>query len=250
MNIVSKSPFIGYIDNVLSDSDHRELFKKISHHGVLWKKHDSTFNWDRNGNPIDSSPFLKSASKGPNGEGSDATDNSYVHKIGSILASEIQKIDNRFNWKCFQVYVNNHFPGTSGGELHCDSRALCYSGLYYPMVEWPFDCMGQTIWVSSHDNDYSGLQCPQNFDDDPNLKKPIEILHSILPNPNRLAIFDGRIPHMATAVSSACAQERFSLAFKFYPSGKNGIRLEIPEYNNPDFYMDGEDYSNDEDLGF
>ena len=91
-----------------------------------------------------------------------------------------------------RCYANAHAFG-SDGTLHTDSSSpRSYTAIYYPHKAWFPNWAGETVL----------------FDGDN------EILASIYPRPNRLAIFRGNIPHVARAVSRVCPVLRVTLMFK------------------------------------
>jgi SM-20-related protein len=93
----------------------------------------------------------------------------------------------------YRCYANGQSYG-SEGTVHTDSKSdRSYTAVYYPHETWQPDWGGETVL----------------FNDDKS-----DILASIYPKPNRLAVFKGSIPHVARGVSRICPVLRVVLAFK------------------------------------
>jgi len=92
-----------------------------------------------------------------------------------------------------RCYANAHAYG-SDGTIHTDSRLeRSYTSVYYPHQEWHPSWGGETV-IFNHDQS--------------------DILSSIYPRPNRLAVFKGNHPHVARGVSRICPELRVTLMFK------------------------------------
>jgi SM-20-related protein len=95
--------------------------------------------------------------------------------------------------KLTRCYANG-YPAGSEGSLHRDSNvATHFTAIYYPHLSWKPNYAGETVF----------------FDD-----AEQEIIASVYPRPNRLAVFPGVIPHVARAASRACPEMRITLMFK------------------------------------
>jgi SM-20-related protein len=95
--------------------------------------------------------------------------------------------------KLTRCYANG-YPAGSEGSLHRDSNVPThYTAIYYPHLEWKPNYAGETVF----------------FDDTEQ-----EIIGSVYPKPNRLAVFPGVIPHVARGVSRVCPDMRITLMFK------------------------------------
>lgn len=88
----------------------------------------------------------------------------------------------------------NAYPVGSEGSLHKDSlEPNHFTAIYYPHLTWHADYAGETVFF----NEEGG-----------------EIVASVYPKPNRLAVFPGTIPHVARGVSRQCPELRITLMFK------------------------------------
>jgi SM-20-related protein len=95
--------------------------------------------------------------------------------------------------RLIRCYANGHTYG-SDGTLHTDSTTTqSYTSIYYPHRTWQPNWAGETVFFNEEKND---------------------IIGSAYPRPNRLVIFDGRIPHLARGVSRTCPVLRVTLMFK------------------------------------
>lgn len=89
---------------------------------------------------------------------------------------------------------SNAFGFGDGGTLHTDSRKPnSYTAVYYPHLSWDPSWGGETVIFNADRSD---------------------IVRSIYPTPNRLAVFRGDLPHVARGVSRICPELRITLMFK------------------------------------
>ncbi len=92
----------------------------------------------------------------------------------------------------------NGMPGGVEGALHLDSNIESHlTCIYYAHPEWKPDFGGETVLFNPAGDD---------------------IIGSIYPRPNRLAVFAGTIPHVARPMSRRCNGLRISLMFKTMPA--------------------------------
>jgi SM-20-related protein len=95
--------------------------------------------------------------------------------------------------KLTRCYANGYPAGTEG-SLHRDSNIPShYTAIYYPHLDWRPNYAGETVFFDNAEQ---------------------EIIASVYPRPNRLAVFPGVIPHVARGVSRACPDMRITLMFK------------------------------------
>lgn len=95
--------------------------------------------------------------------------------------------------RLIRCYANGHTYG-SDGTVHTDtSLPRTYTCIYYPHKHWEPNWAGETTF----------------FD-----RARTDIVASVYPKPNRMVIFDGRIPHAARGVSRLCPALRVTLIFK------------------------------------
>jgi SM-20-related protein len=92
-----------------------------------------------------------------------------------------------------RCYANGQCYG-SDGTVHTDSKSdKSYTAVYYPHDAWSPNWGGETMIFA------------------PDLS---DVLATIYPRPNRLAIFKGKLPHVARGVSRTCPELRITLMFK------------------------------------
>lgn len=95
--------------------------------------------------------------------------------------------------RLIRCYANGHTYG-SDGTVHVDTKlAGSYTSVYYPHRVWSPDWGGETVFFNEDRTD---------------------IIACVYPKPNRLVVFDGRIPHVARGVSRLCPVLRVTLMFK------------------------------------
>jgi len=93
----------------------------------------------------------------------------------------------------FRCYANGQTYG-SDPTLHVDDRSeRSYTSIYYSCDQWFPNWAGETVIFNETKDD---------------------ILCSIYPKPNRLAIFRGSMSHLARGVSRTCPDLRATLMFK------------------------------------
>ena len=96
-----------------------------------------------------------------------------------------------------RCYANAHVYGIEG-DIHVDStKPGNYTTIFYIVPEWKPDWAGETILL----NDLG------------------DIAHAVIPKPNRIMIFDGRIKHAARAVHRKYTGLRVTLMFKSREEG-------------------------------
>lgn len=92
-----------------------------------------------------------------------------------------------------RCYANGQCYG-SDGTVHTDSKSdKSYTAVYYPHDDWSPNWGGETMIFTPDQSD---------------------VLATIYPRPNRLAIFKGKLPHVARGVSRTCPELRITLMFK------------------------------------
>lgn len=95
--------------------------------------------------------------------------------------------------RLIRCYANGLTYG-SDGTVHIDTTLpRTYTSVYYPHPMWHPDWGGETVFFNADKT---------------------EIVNCIYPKPNRLVIFDGRIPHVARGLSRLCPALRVTLMFK------------------------------------
>jgi hypothetical protein len=103
-----------------------------------------------------------------------------------------------FNWQNVSIkshYINFSVPSTVD-MIHADSRGLeknSFTILHYANYQWDKNWHGQTNFYS------------ENLD---------EICFSSMVRPGRIIVFDGTIPHSATAPSNIALHPRYTIATK------------------------------------
>ena len=104
------------------------------------------------------------------------------------------------NHTLVRCYANAHVYGIEG-DLHTDSLYPGnYTTIFYVVPQWQPDWAGETVVV----NDLG------------------DIAHAVIPRPNRIMIFDGRMLHAARAVHRKFAGLRVTLMFKSREQGAQG----------------------------
>ena len=92
-----------------------------------------------------------------------------------------------------RCYANGHAYG-SDGTVHTDSKSpRSYTAVYYPHMVWNPSWGGETVVFN-----------PEKTD----------IIAAVYPQPNRLAVFRGSLPHVARGVARICPVLRITLMFK------------------------------------
>lgn len=95
--------------------------------------------------------------------------------------------------KLTRCYANG-YPAGSEGSLHRDSNIPThFTAIYYPHLAWKPNYAGETVFFDHAEE---------------------EIIASVYPRPNRLAVFPGVIPHVARGASRVCPEMRITLMFK------------------------------------
>jgi SM-20-related protein len=112
-----------------------------------------------------------------------------VHAMWRQLKSEPPLQRHRL----IRCYANGHTFG-SDGSLHTDTGLPdTFTTIYYPHKHWWPNWGGETVFFNDTKD---------------------EIISAIYPRPNRLVMFDGRIPHLARGVTRQCPKLRVTLMFK------------------------------------
>ena len=94
-----------------------------------------------------------------------------------------------------RMYVNAYTYGDCP-TIHVDHDAAGnYTVLYYANLEWKPEWSGETVFYT-----------PQRDD----------IVRSVLPRPGRIAVFDGRIPHVAREPNRIAPVVRYTIAMKLF----------------------------------
>ena len=92
----------------------------------------------------------------------------------------------------------NGMPGGVEGGLHLDSNVESHlTSIYYSHPAWSPDFAGETILFNAAGD---------------------EVVATIYPRPNRLAVFPGTIPHVARPMSRRRPDLRITLMFKTMPA--------------------------------
>jgi len=95
--------------------------------------------------------------------------------------------------RLIRCYANGHTYGCDGAG-HTDAKEPHnYTSVYYPHKFWRPDWAGETVFFNPDKTDIIGC---------------------VYPKPNRMVVFDGRIPHVARGVSRICPALRVTLMFK------------------------------------
>jgi SM-20-related protein len=111
-----------------------------------------------------------------------------VYDVWKLLREELPE-----GHRLIRCYANGITYG-SDGTVHTDTALKnVYTTIYYPHAVWQPDWGGETIFFDRGKTD--AIAC-------------------VYPKPNRLVIFDGRIPHVARGVSRVCPTMRVTLMFK------------------------------------
>jgi hypothetical protein len=109
-------------------------------------------------------------------------------KIFNFLSDNIKNnVEILKNTSCYRQTINIFLPNENP-YFHTDSEGLSYTCLYYPNLNYDLDEGGETQFIINGE------------------------IKGILPKPNRLVIFDGRIQHRATSFRT---QHRFTYAIKY-----------------------------------
>jgi Rps23 Pro-64 3,4-dihydroxylase Tpa1-like proline 4-hydroxylase len=99
-----------------------------------------------------------------------------------------------------RCYANAHVYGIEG-DVHTDSlHPGNYTTIFYIVPQWDVEWAGETVLIND-----SG-----------------DIAQSVIPRPNRIMIFDGRIRHAARAVHRKFSGLRVTLMFKSREEGAQG----------------------------
>jgi SM-20-related protein len=176
-------------DNILSEAQRVEVNEYL--HSDGWK-----FGWKSRGKK-DTFAFWHRHFAGYKLSGGDASayDCEYelepfpvIRKVWHLLAAELPP-----GHRLIRCYANGSTYG-SDGTLHRDTKLEnTYTTVYYPHDSWDPDWGGETVFFNQARDD---------------------IIASVYPRPNRLVIFDGRIPNVARGVSRLCPALRVTLMFK------------------------------------
>jgi hypothetical protein len=108
--------------------------------------------------------------------------------------------------KVLRQYANGHTFGSFGGQPHKDGEEGSYTFLYYPMLEWPPNWDGETVF-------YEGSG-PEAAQPQPTEWKGFERTIAVRPLPNRGVLFDARLSHGGRAPSRYCTTMRVTVAYK------------------------------------
>lgn len=93
----------------------------------------------------------------------------------------------------------NALPAGVEGSLHTDSNVSGHlTAIYYPHLNWDPNLGGETLLFNAPTDD---------------------VIAAIYPKPNRLAVFDGSLPHVARPLSRRSRDLRVTLMFKTMPGG-------------------------------
>ncbi|MDX2087145.1 MAG: hypothetical protein SFX73_04820 [Kofleriaceae bacterium] len=93
-------------------------------------------------------------------------------------------------------YANGHTYGLGGRPHFDDVRPGTFTFLYYPMVRWPREWEGETLFFSPDGHIVAGVAVA----------------------PNRGVLFDARMLHSARAPSRDCPDLRITIAIKLAAS--------------------------------
>ncbi len=158
--------------------------------GPIWafgwksvKEHDRYSFWHAHfagdDNSLDCEQELKSsASAGP------------VYELWKLLASTELR-----GQQLVRSYANGHTYGVEG-YVHTDSDEAGYlTAIYYAHARWDANWAGETVF-------YPG-----------DARKGV----AVLPQPGRVVVFPGHVPHVARGVSRECPDLRVSVVFKTVP---------------------------------
>ena len=114
----------------------------------------------------------------------DIPETEFVYKL--IAKTLYERAEFTRNMNLYRMYIN-HFAPSEGADFHNDGEG--YTFLYYPHTEeYELDEGGETQFLL--DGNIFGIRAV----------------------PNRMAVFDGQIPHRATPFRT---QHRFTIAIKY-----------------------------------
>ena len=100
-----------------------------------------------------------------------------------------------------RMYVNAYAFGACP-TAHSDNDADgSYTALCYASEAWHYDWCGETISYSNARD---------------------EITRAIYPKPGRIAVFDGRLPHVVRAPTRGCPLVRYTIAIKLRKKPRSG----------------------------
>ncbi len=92
-----------------------------------------------------------------------------------------------------RCYANGYPYGSEGGLHHDSNMSHHFTAIFYPHLSWHPNWAGETVFFNASGD---------------------EILASVYPRPNRLAVFPGTLAHLARGVSRVCPEMRITLMFK------------------------------------
>jgi SM-20-related protein len=125
-----------------------------------------------------------------------------AHELGGVLL-QFWKLLNEHalpGYTLSRCYANAFQYGTDG-TLHTDSLLPdTVTAIYYPHEKWYPNWGGETMFFNESKTD---------------------VLGCVYPKPNRLVVFDGRIPHVARGVARTCPVLRITLMFKAWRRSLN-----------------------------
>jgi SM-20-related protein len=180
-----------YFDNVLPDEERRRVNNLLFSGGGSagwtfgWKSHtqkDAFSFWHRH-----FAGYLKFEDEHYDCE-PELAKFPLLHTFWQLLAAKTLQ-----GHRLVRCYANGQAYG-SDGTLHVDAAAPNnYTCVYYPHREWHPDWAGETVFFNRDRTD---------------------VIATVYPRPNRLAVFDGTLPHVARGVSRTCPVLRVTLMFK------------------------------------
>lgn len=95
--------------------------------------------------------------------------------------------------RLIRCYANGH-PYGADGTVHTDSLSdRGFTAIYYPHIEWSPHWGGETVFFDEARTD---------------------VVKAVYPKPNRLAVFNGTVPHAARGIARTCPVMRMTLMFK------------------------------------
>ena len=94
-----------------------------------------------------------------------------------------------------RMYVNAYNFGDCPTVHQDNAQEGSFTALYYANYEWHYDWSGETVFYNDARD---------------------EIIRAVYPRPGRIAVFDGRIPHVAREPNRICPVVRYTVAIKLY----------------------------------
>lgn len=101
----------------------------------------------------------------------------------------------RGNYGIERMYVNAYSFGDCPTVHQDHAQEGNFTALYYANYEWNHNWSGETVFYNEAKD---------------------EIIRAVYPKPGRIAVFDGRIPHVAREPNRICPVIRYTIAIKLF----------------------------------